>query len=82
MQSFHLTNPWTIIFDYKAIKGQILIVFKCLKMEGIIYFQKHISKNLVQNDYIKGSILNLLSVWKEMNTNDNALVCQWSQPGN
>lgn len=62
MQSFHLTNPWTIVCDYTAIKDHILIVFKCLKMEGIIYFQKHISRNLVQNDYIKGNTFNLLLV--------------------
>lgn len=62
MQSFHLTNPWTIVCDYAAIKDQILIVFKCLKMKRIIYFQKHISRNLDQNDYIKGNTLNLLSV--------------------
>lgn len=60
MQFFHLRNPWTIICDYIAIKGQTLMVFKCLKMERIIYFQKHTSKNLVQNDYIKRNIVNSL----------------------
>lgn len=60
IQSFHLRNPWTIICDYTAIKGHILMVLKCLKMERIIYFQKHVSKNLVQNDYIKRNIVNSL----------------------
>jgi len=41
-------------------------------------FQKHTSKNLVQNDCIKRNIVNLLYIRKETNTNDNALVCRWS----
>lgn len=54
------------------------MVFKSLKMEKIIYFQKHTSKNLVQRDYIKRHIAHLLQIWEEMNTNDRTLVCQWS----
>lgn len=56
MQSFHLRNPWTVICDYTAIKSQILMVLMCLKMERIISFQKHTSKNLVQNDYVERKI--------------------------
>lgn len=62
MPSFHLRNSWTIIGDCTVIKGQILMVFKSLKMEKIIYFQKHTSKNLVQRDYIKRHIAHLLQI--------------------